>query len=88
MKWRVIINMSLAQDRDSALGNAIKKCFKQCGITPAKHNSHSWEGAVVTSTEAAEQLKQVLGYLADPKASNYSGELDSMLVYIDRAKDG
>jgi len=87
MKWRIIINMSLTGRRTTALRNAIGKCFKQCGITPIKQNSHSWEGTAVSPKLAAEQLNKVFAYLTNPKANNYRGELDILSIYIDRAKN-
>jgi len=87
MKWRIIINMSLAGDRGSVLGNEIKKCLKQCGIMPIKHNSHSWEGGAVSPVEAAKQLTTVIGCLADHSEKNGRSQLDNMLIYIDRAKN-
>ena len=87
MKWRIIINFSLVDDRHkgSGLGKAIRDCLKECGITAVKGNSHSWEGKSVSAKEAGEQLKKVIGYLANPKEHNYRAELDAMTIYIDRS---
>jgi hypothetical protein len=87
MKWRIIIHMKLADDRrrGSGLGNAITKCFKQCGISFVRHSS-SWEGSPLTPSEVGEQMKRVLDLLADPKKSGYRAQLDHMLISIDCVK--
>lgn len=89
MKWRIIVNLSLADDsrRGAGLGNAIKKCLKECGIKAVEKNSHSWEGKSVSPKDAAVQLKKVIDYLANPKEHNYGAELDAMTIYIDRSQE-
>jgi len=87
MKWRIVINMRLLGHRHEALRVATVKCLKQCGIKPIKTGSYSYEGPAVAPTDAAKQLKAVLDLIADPKGSLYRGELDSLMIYIDRAKD-
>ena len=79
--------MRLLGRHHEALRVATVKCLKQCGITPVKSGSYSNEGQAVTSTEAAKQLKAVLDLIANPSASQYRGELDSLLIYIDRVKN-
>jgi hypothetical protein len=79
--------MRLLKHRHEALRVATVRCLKQCGIKPVKSGSYSYECPAVTPTEAASQLKAVLDLLANPRASQYRGELDSLLIYIDRAKD-
>lgn len=87
MKWRIVINMRLLGRHHEALRVATVKCLKQCGITPVKSGSYSYEGQPVIPTEAAKQLKAVIDLLANPSASHYRGELDSLLLYIDRVKN-
>ncbi len=87
MKWRIIVNMSLTGRGSSALRNAVKKCLRDCHVTATKHNSRSWEGTAVNPVKAAEQLKKIFDYLAAPGTSNYRGQIDHLLIYIDRAKN-
>jgi len=77
--------MSLAGDRRSVLGNRVKKCLKECGITFAA-STNTWEGIAVSPAEAARQLQQVFEHLGN--ARQFGAKLDHIWIYIDRAKDG
>ncbi|MDR3490716.1 MAG: hypothetical protein P4M12_01575 [Gammaproteobacteria bacterium] len=50
---------------------------------PVKNGSNSYEGKSITPSEASKQLTVLINKLAKPNGKK--GELDSILIYIDRA---
>ena len=82
MKWRIIANILLTKDENSALRNEIRELLSPCGMKPVAKNSRSWESITVSPAAAVEQLKHVMDCLA-----KQSGHLDVLSIYIDRARD-
>jgi hypothetical protein len=80
MKWRIIVNILLTEDKNSALRNEIHKLLGPCGMKPVAKNSRSWE-CTASPAEAVGQLKQVMDRLAEKQKC-----LDVLSIYIDQAK--
>ena len=78
-KWRVRMRVGLKNDAGSKLSNKLKPELKAAGMESLPNGS--WQGDGLDSTAAADALKSMLGYLADP-SSTTPADADAALTNL------